>query len=180
MLHEGLLCRGYITRGSIFHTENQVIGTGYMSALKNEPKVKFLSQSANELGTPFIEFAPETVEFMRASGDACVQDMFSRLTKSHGDFTAVFPFKTLSHGFLIAGDFNPQKEHEANNRMRNSIQTIKERISKCQGSTDDKSKMKVNHYLAILDEQLLGCDKTDEVIELLNSPFPARAYATLQ
>ncbi len=178
MLHEGLLCRGYITRGSIFHAENQVIGTGYMSAFKNEPKVKFLSQSANDVGTPFIEFAPETVDFMRASGDACVQEMFSRLTKTHGDFTAIFPFKTLSHGFLIAGDFNPQKEHEANEGMRKSIRTIKERISKCPSSIDEKAKMKVSHYLAILDEQLLGCDKTDEVIEMLNSPFPVRAYTS--
>src|SRR6267378_3569937 len=32
LLQNGLMCRGYITRGRIFHTETQVIGTGYQRA----------------------------------------------------------------------------------------------------------------------------------------------------
>lgn len=31
-LQSGVMCRGYITRGPVFHTDTQVIGTGYQRA----------------------------------------------------------------------------------------------------------------------------------------------------
>ncbi len=39
LLHEGVLCRGYITRGPVYHTDSQCIGTAYQRAVVNEKRV---------------------------------------------------------------------------------------------------------------------------------------------
>ncbi len=39
---KGALCRGFITRGNIYHRDGQCIGTGYMRAYRNESKVCFM------------------------------------------------------------------------------------------------------------------------------------------
>ena len=39
LLAKGILCRGYITRGSVFHTDTQFIGSGYEKASSQEKHV---------------------------------------------------------------------------------------------------------------------------------------------
>lgn len=36
LLTKGIMCRGYITRGLIYHTDAQFIGSGYQEAYRNE------------------------------------------------------------------------------------------------------------------------------------------------
>jgi hypothetical protein len=54
-LQKGFLCRGCLTRGNIYHTDNQFIGSGYMEAYSGETKVSIFKLDDQERGTPFIQ-----------------------------------------------------------------------------------------------------------------------------
>jgi len=55
LLHNGFLCRGYVTKGPISHTNEHFIGTGYHKALEHEANVTAFKREADERGTPFVE-----------------------------------------------------------------------------------------------------------------------------
>lgn len=55
LLQSGIMCRGYITRGSIAHSEFTLIGAGYQKAVAAERQVTAFRCSADERGTPFVE-----------------------------------------------------------------------------------------------------------------------------
>ncbi len=58
LLQQGFMCRGYITRGNIYHTDNQFIGTGYLKACMAEKEVSAFKMKPDEKGTPFVEIDP--------------------------------------------------------------------------------------------------------------------------
>ena len=59
LLSKGIMCRGYITKGKAYHTDEQIIGSGYQNAYFNESNVSAFKREANERGTPFVEIDPE-------------------------------------------------------------------------------------------------------------------------
>ena len=103
LLTKGIMCRGYITRGSIYHTDTQPIGSGYQEAYDKEKQVTAFKREADERGTPFVEVDPVVCDYVRDHGDRCVKEMFSRYVKGDGKVTALFPFQRLEHSFIIAG-----------------------------------------------------------------------------
>jgi hypothetical protein len=177
LLAKGIMCRGYITRGLIYHTDTQFMGTGYQKAYHKEGDVTAFKQEANERGTPFVEIDQVVCDYVNDHGDQCVKEMFSRYVKKDGDVTALFPFQRLAHSFIVAGfgqTFNPEKEKRANQNLRRMIEDFKKRIMELIDHSDSKSVRKANHYIAALDAQLKGCDETDRMIDILCSPFSSR------
>ena len=176
-LLKGVMCRGYITRGPIFHTEGQVIGTGYQAAYAGESGVVAFKREADEQGTPFVQVDHAVVDYVANETDECVRKMYGRMVKSDGDVSAIFPFDRLSHSFVIGGfgvKFDPQREHLSNDVVRSNIRRLKERVQARVDPDNPKAVAKVRHYLSMLDDQLDACDKTDEMIDLLCQPFPRR------
>jgi hypothetical protein len=177
LLKEGFLCRGYVTRGSIFHKGTEFYGTAYQQAAKSEPKVAIFQRHPNDSGTPFIEFDLSVIEYFDAVTDKCVKLMFDRITKTDGNLRAVFPFKRLSHGFIVAGmgiQFDPDRERKNNNVVRGWISTIKSKLRQHLDPTNENAVRKIEHYEAALDKQLEVCADTDRAIDDLCSPYPAR------
>jgi hypothetical protein len=170
LLEKGIMCRGYITKGSIYHTDSQFIGSGYFEAYSKEEKVKVFKHENDKEGTPFVELNPVVCKFVTECGDACVKKMFSRFVKDDGEISALFPFQRLSHSFIIAGlgnRFDSKKEKESNRNMRLLIEKLKVRLMEFIDTADSEGKEKVKHYIKALDEQLAVCDKTDEMIDRL-------------
>lgn len=134
LLSKGIMCRGYITRGNIYHTNDQIIGSGYQAAFANESNVSAFKREANERGTPFVEVSSDVEKYILNETDECVVKMYKRMVKSDGEVTALFPFQRLSHSFAIGGiygefgEFNPEKEKESNNNVREYIHNVKERV----------------------------------------------------
>lgn len=179
LLTKGIMCRGYITRGLIHHTnEPEMIGSGYQEALDKEQKVSAFKRKADEMGTPFVEVDPAVCNYIQDQGDSCVKNMFSRFVKGDGTVTALFPFQRLSHSFIIAGwpgqRFDPEKERQSNKNMRSMIEKMKERITALVDRSKPDAVSKAEHYIAALDAQTEGCKKTDEVINTLSSSFTCR------
>lgn len=178
LLFKGVMCRGYITRGKIYHDGNFIVGTGYQNAFKNESGVTAFKRTADEKGTPFVEIDATVVNYISSLNDPCIKEMYSRLVKSDDQVTALFPFQRLSHSFSIGGfgqeKLDADKEKVSNNVMRNNLQGLKSKLMKYVDSSNKSAVLKVEHYLAAIDEQLAICDKTDEMIDVLCSPFPRR------
>ncbi len=166
------MCRGYITRGKIYHEGTEVIGSGYQEAQTKESGVSAFKRDANELGTPFVEVDRTVTEYVRDHGDGCVKEMFSRQIQSDGVVTAIFPFKRLAHRFLVRPDLDPAKEKRANENVRRRLQEFKLRVSATVDRTNARAVSKMEHYIAALDAQLEICAKTDEFIDKLNTLIP--------
>lgn len=176
LLQRGIMCRGYITRGSIFHTDTQFLGTGYQKAYENEGNVAAFKREADERGTPFVEVDRAVCEYVSKCEDACVKEMFSRYVKDDGEVVALFPFQRLAHSFLIAGfgiKFDSEKEKRSNQNVRLMLENLKKRVMAFVDMSNPSAVRKAEHYILALNTQLAVCDKTDEMIALLHSNFPA-------
>lgn len=173
LLRMGLLCRGCIKRGPIYHTETHQIGPGLNDAVESEKLVSVFKQEADERGTPFIEVGPEVVQYVEEQGDQCVKEMFSRHVKHDGLLTALFPFKRLNHSFAIIPGvpFDAEKEKQSVNVVRGWIRKMKDAVSQYVDQSDSKAVAKANHYIRMLDNQLVACDETEEIIDRLTRPL---------
>lgn len=176
LLRKGLMCRGHIRRGKIYHEGRHFIGTGYQKAFGQEKHVAAFKRNTDDLGTPFVEIDQSVSEYIKVNGDRCVLEMYSRFVKEAGDVCALFPFKRLSHSFAI-GDtgtkFDANDQKRQNDIMRTFIKTLKERLQLYLDKSNPKAVRKFEHYERALDAQLENCDVTDQMIDLLDSPFPA-------
>ena len=171
LLTKGHMCRGYITRGPVYHTDTQIIGSGYQNAYAKEALVNFYGRDPRER-TPFVEVDPVITSYVRDETDECVQKMFGRLVKLDGDFAAIFPFKLLAHSFPLGPGFNPEKERQSNDNLRRSIRNMREKVLNFVAGAEPKDRRKAEHYVNALDAQLSYCDKTDEMIERFGRRFP--------
>ncbi len=177
LLVKGIMCRGYITKGSIYHRDNQVIGTGYQNAYAREAGVTAFKREADERGTPFVEIDPIVCDYVKRSTDQCVNKMFSRMVKTEDNITALFPFQRLSHSFMIGGfgqEFDAIKEKKSNNNMRIALAALKKRVLTYVDPMNKQALNKAEHYMSAIDDQLAVCNKTDEMIDSLCAPFPSR------
>jgi len=75
--------------------------------------------------------------------------------------------------------FDAQKEKIANERMRSSLEKLKERIMEFVDKSNASAVKKAEHYIAALDAQLVVCDKTNKMIDMLDSPVPSRKFRRL-
>ena len=167
LLAKGIMCRGYIKRGRVFHTDRQIIGSGYQAAFVAESQVSAFGREANERGTPYVEVDPDVVNYIESQPDACVKMMFGRMVKSDGSTTVLFPFRRLHHSFIVAGHghrFDAAKERASNQNLRITIGRMKERVLSFVDPGNTSAMAKAKHYIAALDTQLQACDKTEEVI----------------
>jgi hypothetical protein len=97
LLRMGILCRGYIKRGLIYHTKPHQIGSGLSDAVEREKQVSVFKQNADEQGTPFIEVSPEIVEYVSDSRrQVCKRNVFAACSTRRSFDGAVPVHKTQS------------------------------------------------------------------------------------
>lgn len=172
LLQRGVMCRGYITRGNIYHTPSQVIGTGYIRAIEGEKTVTVFKHNADQRGTPFVEIDQAVCAYIAAEGDPTLKEMFSRLTKSDGSFHAIFPIQRLASSFGLGPNFDPAAARRSNDVLRQMLKRFQAGIRQHVDPQNQRAAEKAAHYLSALDAQLEGCDRTDQIIGALVRPFP--------
>ena len=164
LLTKGVMCRGYVKKGMIYHRGNRVFGSGHVDAAAKEKNVSFFKRAADKRGTPFIEVDPAVVEYVINQPDKCVKEMFSRMVITHDGLTAIFPIKRISHKFIIGGigfpPFDAHKEKGKNDVVRSNIKQLKEKLLSFVDGADASAVRKSEHYIRALDEQLKVCDQT--------------------
>ena len=180
LLTKGIMCRGYIKRGQIYHTRDKQIGTGLSDAVERERNVSIFKRDSEERGTPFIEIDRDVVQYVEKQPDECVKIMFSRMVKQEGDVGAIFPFQRLDHQLNLGGfglEFDPKRERESVNNMRTCIQNMKKQVELNVDASNESARQKGEQYIRMLDAQLVVCDKTEAAIDFLLQPFPADRYS---
>jgi hypothetical protein len=166
LLAKGIMCRGSIARGRIFHSDNQFVGSGYQTAVEHEKTgVSVFKIDPKEGATPFIEVDGAVVRYVAEHGDACVKKMFERKVASDGNLTAIFPFKRLNQRFLINDQFDADKQLGSLNNIRSCIRDMKAKIAPLINRDNPSAVAKGAHYFRMLDAQLIECDKTEGRIE---------------
>ena len=179
LLTRGIMCRGYIKRGNIFHTEDTEIGTGLNDVVEREKKVSIFRGDSDERGTPFIEIDVDVIQFVEHQPDECVKEMFSRMVSKEGELGAIFPFKRLDHQLNLGGfgiQFDSGRERESVNNMRRCIQDMRNQVELNIDPSNESARRKGNHYIRMLEAQLEVSDKTKAAIDSLLQPFPADKY----
>lgn len=175
LMEHGVMTRGYVKVGPIYHTEKYVIGRGYHEALAGEKEVDAFKREANERGTPFVQIDPTVASLVEGCGDDCVQQMFSRMVKSEGGTVALFPFQRLEHQFIVAAPgytFDAGRQRESNNNLRRRIERYKQKVESHIDRSNRDAVQKSQHYLAALDAQLAVCDDAERVIDKFDSQRP--------
>ena len=177
LLNRGLMCRGHIRRGTIAHEGARFIGTGYQEAVKREKTVSVFQLHPKDDGTPFVEIDTAVKEYVEECEDDCVRKMFRRLVHEADGLCAVFPFKRFSTSFLVSSTFDAEEEKRNNDTVRQWIIRMKESINSYVDKDNHRAVQKAEHYTAALDRQLEECNKADETIDMLNSPFPSSRFS---
>jgi hypothetical protein len=172
LLGKGLMCRGYIKRGKVFH-EDRVYGPGHSDAAEMEKKVSFYKRDANDLGTPFIEVDKEVVQYVHNQKDECVKKRFKRFVETDGTVSAVFPFNAINmQGNVI--DATPDSIERAktnNKRIMENLANLKERVWSYVDQSNPSAVRKGEHYLRILDKQQKNFGLGNVFLERLSEPY---------
>jgi hypothetical protein len=169
LLSKGIMCRGYLTRGLIYHTDTQFIGSGYHEAYSKEAQVVAFKREADERGTPFVQVDQVICDYVRDKGDRCVKEMFSRYVKGDKEVTVLFPFQRLQHSFIIGPNaIDATKERTGNQNTRLTIENFKKRVMGFVDQSNPAAIRKAEYYIAALDAQLEVCKWTDEIIDMIS------------
>ncbi len=178
LLNKGIMCRGYITRGNIYHTEKHLIGSGYQRAYFNEAGVSAFKREANERGTPFVEIDDVVSTYIEECRDSCVKDMFSRLVKRDCEAVALFPFQALSHSLGGNGfsKFDAEEERRANHNVRLMLRRLRKNVMAHVDTSNPSAVRKAEHYIDAIDAQFLVCNETDEFIDSLTSQIGVSGF----
>jgi hypothetical protein len=184
LLIAGHLCRGYITRGKIFHTDTQFFGTGYIRAYNNERKVSIFRVNGLEEGTPFIEIHPEVRTYVADQPDACVKTVFGRMTETDGHSTAISPFPALKRipATVIDKNFDPvrwkaqvQIARENRSRLLSQLEKAEATLELADAVAATRARTKIEHYKRKIREVLACKDEEIEMLDRLSQLVPIQA-----
>ncbi len=177
LLEIGLMARGYISKGLVYHEVGQFFGSAYQEAVKNEAKVKFSFHPSDVSKTPFVELSEAVTEFYRATTDMCVKRFLGESLIESGGLVAVDPFSrqkrliSMHASNLSSGDADlEQKTLKHLSELRVSLEALRTQVD-CAAGTSERVQVKRREYntgLSKLQEQI---ETVFEMYELLSSPF---------
>jgi hypothetical protein len=176
LLSKGLMCRGHIRRGKIYHKERDFYGAGYQEAVRREKTVAAFKRAADDRGTPFVELDVSVRSYISSCGDNCVAEMYTRLVREDAEVAALFPFKRLSASLMLGGGttYDATKEKANVDNTRAAVKRLKAGVYKHVNRDNPDALRKLEHYEYALNDQLRECNVVDEMINKLGMPFPHR------
>jgi hypothetical protein len=157
LLMVGRLCRGYATRGNIFHADRQFMGSGYMKAYRSTEKSG---------GAPFIKIDQSVCAYIAGQGAGEVSKMFGRLTESDGGDTVISPFLAFKRlpSMLIDGNFDPAKAKHNVQLVREQTQKLVAQLDREEVNALEIVRIKIAHYKRKLAEVLAVKGKEDDFL----------------
>lgn len=171
LMTKGIMVRGYISRGSIYHSDHQVIGPGYLEALHREKEVVAFGLPHDTDSTPFVEIDPAVVSYISRETDACVRVAFKDLSKVDPRGKAViFPFRQLAR---IAGENigNAELCLETMRVGREWIGIFLQRLELQAPAENTEASQKIRYYQDLLQEQLEEFDRIEEALAMSQKPL---------
>ena len=173
----GLMCRGYVGRGPIYHTEDHCIGSGLGDVVEGEKNVSMYQTEEGEVGTPFIEVDQKVLQFLdKEVTDSCVTGVLEEIVKRKDGVAVIFPFKSLDPGRFGSANLDRNKARQHVDVVRKWIEDAKKMIARHVDSSDEKVLRRANCLAEILNEQLMVCKSYEEAIGQMSEEFPAHSF----
>ena len=173
----GLMCRGYVKRGLIYHTSDHCVGSGLGDVVEGEQKVSIFRTESGERGTPFIEVDRNVLQYVEdETSDSCVREMFSECVRKDGDTAAIFPFTRLDPGIFGDGSEGPNEKIQTVDTVRSWIDRSKKMISRHVDPSSESARRKEGCLIRMLDSQLALCDRMERQIGEESELFPAHCF----
>lgn len=182
------MCRGYIKRGMIYHTDRDCVGSGLIDVVEGEKQVSIFKQGNAESGTPFIEIDRNIIRYVDEEvdrqSDACVKEKFSQFVTVEDDVAAIFPFKSLDPDIFGDGEFDPEKVRKRIDTIRGWICKMKAEVGRRINPYSKSARRKERCLNRMLDAQLNVCVNREKAIEQMASAqteiFPAHTLSDLR
>lgn len=174
LLRESVLCRGYLTKGKVYHQGAIIFGPAYLDAIVGEKKAAAVAWFDGNLGRPFIEVDPAVSSYLSACGDECTRTMYPRMVIAEGDYAVISPYGIFAR--LIDWTIDPAKTrdemHKEINHARKTINDI-EKVLVSSKPTHDRAQAILSISFGKLSEARRRLNAADEMIANLHSPFPS-------
>ena len=177
IMRGGLMCRGYIGRGPIYHTEEYCVGSGLGDVVDGEKKVSVFRTEDGEVGTPFIELDDKVLQFLKNEvTDSCVVETLEDMVKGKDGIAAIFPFRSLDPGRFGSANIDLEEATRYVHVVRKWIDGAKKMVNGNVGSNCQKVRRRVDILAQILNEQLVVCRQFEEEITKMSEDFPAHSF----
>lgn len=171
---EGMLCRGYIAMGKVYHKGQMIFGPAYQNAVEGEKNAAAIEWRDGSLGTPFIEIDCAVSSYFSKHGDQCTCQMFARMTKFADNCTYISPYKIFERctDWIVA----PGKSQ---GEMRQEVLTLKQHVCRIEEyiaashPLDERARVKVDISLHNLAETKRRLDEFDRTISAMTSLYPS-------
>ncbi len=178
LLRKGLMCRGHVRQGKIYHRDGVLIGPGYQEAVNREKAVAAFKRDADDRGTPFVELDASVRDYVASCGDQCVVTMYERMVNEDEEVAAIFPFKRFGKlaGFSIEAqfqDFDRVRAHASIEEARQRLLSLRSELRRHVDPANPRAICKLEHYELALEDELRTFDDLDEMIEVLTQRVPA-------
>lgn len=176
LLRHGIMVRGYVSKGKIYHTNSQFIGPGYHKVHDGEKNVGAFRLPSDNYSTPFVEIDPIVVDYIKTETDQCVTKVFKRLSREdESGIAVVFPFNVFSE--LAGGNFHDTEKCKEDLRVvRGWIEKFLQKLELQSPHSDLKADQKAKYYRKFLNEQLEWCNNIERNLELMHKPFMGLRY----
>lgn len=177
LLRRGLMCRGHVRQGNIYHRDGVFIGPGYQEAVNREKAVAAFKRDADDRGTPFVELDASVIDYVASCGDQCVVTMYERMVKEGEGVAAIFPFKRYGKlaGFSIEAqfqDFDRDRARASVEAARQRLRSLRSELRRHVDPANARAVWKLEHYEHALEDELRTFDDLDEMIEVLAQRVP--------
>jgi len=94
LLSIGILVRGHILIGTIYHSNNCFLGSGYQNAYVREGKTTFMANEGAE-GTPFVEVDADVIQYIKFEDNNGLDRFISATIASLNGAYAIYPFNNF-------------------------------------------------------------------------------------
>lgn len=157
----GLLCRGYITRGEVHHTHNQIIGKGYIEAYINEGKYPF----------PYTRIDEKVYAYIFESRDESAIKMFTSLTKTIDTDIVLFTLHNMVYTSAIGSETNLEDDKKEIDLIIGELENLKTLTRRYIDFEIPSVVEKWEEYERMIDEKIAVNIDAKESIDRLSRPF---------
>ncbi len=170
LLTDGIMVRGYVSRGNIYHRRDQFFGTGYQNAYDKEDKVQAFRLSPDVSSTPFVEVDSTVVDYVKTQADQCVREVFKRFSKEdESGIVVIYPFQHLSG--VLEGTISDTGNFERKlNIVKGWIVKFIEKLESNSPQNDIMANQKAKYYRQFLLEELEACQALEKELARLREP----------
>ncbi len=177
MMKKGIMCRGYIDKGTIYHEEDYFFGTGFHRVCKKELTADAFKKYEEERNTPYVKLDERVLDDLDNCSDQCAKKIANRFIKRIENEAVISPWKIFE--LLMNGMAFNEEAAEGIRAIQSDVEYLRAKVREYISESNISVMAKFDHYNEELDQVLVKCDEAIALSQVLKQPFPARTLSDL-